>query len=410
MASAFKRKDTGRWMACWKDDAGRKHQKTCTGLKADALRLARRLEREAQVVGGVRRSEDKFEVHADTPIGRHIDDYLSSLRNKRRQDSHVDQLKAIFIKVFAAAGIATIRELDSVLVSDAIAGLAKSPSGFSKRKAVPGQLSDRTKSNYGVRLRSFGKWLVKVGRTAHNSLAGVDTVGGSAIRGVHGRRALSEAEVVLLLDAAARRPIEEISTIRRGTRVGQLGAKVSAENLARARRSGLERSTIYMMAVRTGLRRGEIQALQWADCHCDAKQPYIQLRAVATKSRRADRVPLHPELVAQLKVWMEECTQAKDGGTLQQAESVFQHVPSMATFKSDLAFAGIAYEVAGKGFIDFHALRKTCSTLMAAANVPARIRQAVMRHSSPELTETTYMDEDQLPLYEHIAGMKGLVA
>ncbi len=107
---------------------------------------------------------------------------------------------------------------------------------------------------------------------------------------------------------------------------------------------------------------------------------------------------------------MEECTQAKDGGTLQQAESVFQHVPSMATFKSDLAFAGIAYEVAGKGFIDFHALRKTCSTLMAAANVPARIRQAVMRHSSPELTETTYMDEDQLPLYEHIAGMKGLVA
>jgi hypothetical protein len=33
-----------------------------------------------------------------------------------------------------------------------------------------------------------------------------------------------------------------------------------------------------------------------------------------------------------------------------------------------------------------------------------------MRHSTAGLTETTYMDEDQLPLCEHIAGMKGLVA
>ena len=85
---------------------------------------------------------------------------------------------------------------------------------------------------------------------------------------------------------------------------------------------------------------------------------------------------------------------------MQPGARVFQHVPSMVTFRSDLAFAGIAYEVAGKGFVDFHALRKTCSTLMAAANVPARIRQALRRHSTPELTETTYMDEDQLPLYE----------
>ena len=410
MASAFKRKMTGQWMACFKDQSGRHQQRTCTGSKADALRMAHRLEREAQAGGQARRMKDSFEGHADTPIGEHVDAYLSSLRIKRRSDAHIDQLKPIFTKVFNAARITSIRELDSVAVSEAIAGLSKSPNGFAKRKGLFAPLSDRTKSNYGIRIRSFGKWLVKVGRTAHNLLAGVDTVGGDAIQGVHGRRALSEAEVALLLDAAVRRPIEEISTIRRGPRAGQLGARVSAANLARAALSGLERKTLYMLAVRTGLRRGEIQALQWADCHCDAKQPYIQLRAVATKSRRADRVPLHPELVAQLKVWMEECTQAKDGGTLQQAESVFQHVPSMATFKSDLAFAGIAYQVAGKGFIDFHALRKTCSTLMAAANVPARIRQAVMRHSSPELTETTYMDEDQLPLYEHIAGMKGLVA
>ena len=78
----------------------------------------------------------------------------------------------------------------------------------------------------------------------------------------------------------------------------------------------------------------------------------------------------------------------------------------MVTFKSDLRRAGIPYDSAGRGVVDFHALRKTCSTLMAAANLPARIRQSAMRHSTPDLTETTYMDESHLPVYEHVAGME----
>ena len=51
--------------------------------------------------------------------------------------------------------------------------------------------------------------------------------------------------------------------------------------------------------------------------HCDAEQPCIQLQAVATKSRRADRVPLHAELVVQLKDWMRCCTQARGDEALQ---------------------------------------------------------------------------------------------
>ena len=65
-------------------------------------------------------------------------------------------------------------------VSEAIAGLSKSPNEFAKRKWLFAHLWDRTKSNYGIRLRSFGKWLLKVGRTAHNLCAGVDTVGGKS--------------------------------------------------------------------------------------------------------------------------------------------------------------------------------------------------------------------------------------
>ena len=292
----------------------------------------------------------------------------------------------------------------------AIENLMMSPRRFSTRKAAPVPLSDRTKSNYGVRVRSFGKWLVKVGRTQHNRLAGVDTVGGSAIEPRHTRRALAVSDVTKLLDAAERRPVAEMLTIRRGKRAGQQGAKVSAENLARAQHSGLERKTIYMLAVWTGLRRSEIKSLQWGDCHCGVQKPFIQLRAVATKNRKADRVPLHSEITQQLTEWRQRCTQLRADAGPQQHELVFEHLPSMVTYKSDLKFAGVAYKVEGKGVVDFHSLRKTCSTRMAAADLPARIRQSAMRHSTPGLTETTYMDEDHLPVYEHVAGMERLGA
>ncbi len=76
--------------------------------------------------------------------------------------------------------------------------------------------------------------------------------------------------------------------------------------------------------------------------------------------------------------------------------------------EADLAQAGIAHEVAGKGVVDFHALRKTYSTLLAAAQVPQRIRQAAMRHADPRLTETTYMDEEVLPVFEHVSALPPL--
>lgn len=80
----------------------------------------------------------------------------------------------------------------------------------------------------------------------------------------------------------------------------------------------------------------------------------------------------------------------------------------MDTFGLDLQAAGIEYEVGDQGFVDFHSLRKTCSTLMAIDNLPQRVRQALMRHSSPELTETTYMDEGRLPVPECLAKMAPL--
>lgn len=55
---------------------------------------------------------------------------------------------------------------------------------------------------------------------------------------------------------------------------------------------------------KTGLRRGELRQLRWGDLHLAAPQPYVQLRAENTKNRKADVLPLHPDLAALLKAMM----------------------------------------------------------------------------------------------------------
>jgi integrase len=61
--------------------------------------------------------------------------------------------------------------------------------------------------------------------------------------------------------------------------------------------------------------------------------------------------------------------------------------------------------VPGRGVVDFHALRKTFGTWLAAGGIPRRLRQAAVRHASPEPTETTYMDKDELPVFENLSAM-----
>ncbi len=58
-----------------------------------------------------------------------------------------------------------------------------------------------------------------------------------------------------------------------------------------------------------------------------------------------------------------------------------------------------------------HALRTTFRARLATIGVPCDIRQAAMRHADPRLTETIYLDEDLLPLFEfeHVAAAPAIV-
>ncbi len=59
-------------------------------------------------------------------------------------------------------------------------------------------------------------------------------------------------------------------------------------------------------------------------------------------------------------------------------------------FRDDLKDAGIAYRDDTGRVADFHSLRVTFCTLLAAAGVPVKTLQTLARHSSPVLTLNTY--------------------
>ena len=227
-------------------------------------------------------------------------------------------------------------------------------------------------------------------RLPHDPLVGLQMIESKNIELTRPKRALSTGELVRLLDAAERRPLIEVKTIRIGPRKGQQAAKVSPRVRKKTKALGRERRMVYLTGAWTGLRRSELKSLRWGDIHLDTVPAHIPLRKSTTKSKRADTLPIHPQLADELRKWKPTDATANT--------PVFHAIPNMNVFRADLALAGIP-DVDEQGyFVVFHGLRVTASTRLASHEVTQRASQALMRHRDPRLTAGTYTDERLLPL------------
>ena len=77
-------------------------------------------------------------------------------------------------------------------------------------------------------------------------------------------------------------------------------------------------------------------------------------------------------------------------------DRVFRTVPTLGTFKNDLARAGILFRDEHGRQIDRHALRTTFISWLGAAGVDPRVAQSLARHSHIELTTEVYQDKRML--------------
>ena len=215
------------------------------------------------------------------------------------------------------------------------------------------EIGHKTYNHYVQAMQQFCRWMVPK-RMSVNPLAGMEKLNTEVdIR--HPRRALTPEEFQKLIDSAR-----------------SSGVKIQCF-------SGEERARIYTISYLTGLRRKEIASLTPRSFDLTSDPPTLTVEASCSKHRRKDVLPLHRELVLQLKDWLKD---APD-------EPLFPKLEKRRTWlmvKKDLERVGIPYRNE-EGIADFHAAgRHTHITelLRNGASLPEAMELA--RHSDIKMT------------------------
>jgi integrase len=134
------------------------------------------------------------------------------------------------------------------------------------------------------------------------------------------------------------------------------------------------------VAALSGFRRKELARLQKQDC--DPHRLLWHPRAVITKARRQELIPMSPECGEVLReLW----------DSLPAPDSPLLQVPAPVTVRKDLRKAKIERQDASGRWVDFHSLRYFFCTQMAKV-LPIQKVMLLMRHRSITLTANLYLD------------------
>jgi len=351
MAVTRYRPDRDAWYLDFIDEDGKRRNLYGGKTRGEAeVALALRVSKLAVVRAGlVSRQQYELSQWAQSDVSKMLDEYLRSLRGRRRTDKHVREVERM-VRVWIAA--TKVGVLDDVFASATEAWLSD---GLDDER----QWSYRTRNAYLSAVSGFMSWLVKHGRLAVNPLLCIPVLN-TAEDERNPSRSLTQDEFAALLDASP------------------------------------DRRLYYLFGGRMGLRWSETARLKWAQIDGD----YLLLDAASTKNRRADPLPI-PSVI-----------QSALAHHPRKSDKVFAGSPTTQTWKRDLVRAGIirfadaelkpttqrfachnliGYET-HDGQVDRKCLRKTFCTHLASAGVDLRTAQRLMRHSDPRLTANIYTD------------------
>ena len=351
-------------------------RKTVPTRCADAVaarKVLSDLERRTELVraGVLSGAEDSVADHRGASIQTHVDAFIDSLRARGSGDRHIRGIRRFLTTIVTECNIRTLREVKRETVEK---WLVTGPN--LKRSA-------RTKNMYVGALKSLMKWCIETDRLLVDPLARIKRADERADRR-HTPRAFTPDELRRLLDGARRRPLEQGEVHTRGWRRKQRGVRLRPETRARLIRLGHERALTYKLMALTGLRLGEVSTLRIRDVVLDG--PYIVLDAKHEKARRGATIPLRQDLAQDLRAWIESENALPERKLLNVTQA------ALKVFIRDLAYAGIPRHDDRGRVACLHGLRHTFATLMSRGGVSPRTAMAALRHSTIDLTMTTYTD------------------
>ncbi len=349
------------------------------GHKLIRKSLRTRDKRAAEIAAGelIRKAElraagvfDPHEEEKTRGIDEHLDEFQSVLLARDVVAQYRKERLSMLRAFVEWAKVKNLGDLDVADASRWISDLAAT------------NLSARSLNSRITALKQLGIWLFKTHRLPFDPFSTMQKRNEAADRR-HVRRALTQEDVGLLLDATRRRPLE-------AARRRRVSTPLTAKEEAHLHELGACRSLVYLIAVSTGLRRGEIKRLTWGDIDFDRGQARVTARSA--KSRREQTVELNGRVLAALKA--ARPTTAMPCATVVPA----RRFPNMITFEKDLEAAGIERVDESDRIVDFHSLRHTFISSLAVAGVHPRVAMALARHSDISLTMKHYTDVSLLDL------------
>ena len=253
------------YMAKYRDGTG-KIVEVSTGCRDETAAkqvLADFLKRSERVRAGLLTpTEDAVIDQRSVSLDQHVAAYMACLRNKRINgrkvsDHHCRNVEHNLRRVMRECRFLRTPDLSR-----------RSFERWLNRRESEG-MSARTRNAHQAAVVAFGNWCVETHRLASNPFNRMAKANEKADRRRQ-RRALTEEELVSLLNAARRRPLLEALTIRRGKHKGQPRAKLRPETRQELQQLGRERALIYKTMVLTGLRKGELASLTVGQTELDA--------------------------------------------------------------------------------------------------------------------------------------------
>jgi len=279
-------------------------------------------------------------VAASRPLLEHIADFEKAMLS-RATEKHALQISSTLRRIAAGCGFDFWSDIKAADIELFIAELH-----LSRRIQV--NLTEQTKNRYAKIFRQFARWMVKEKRATE--IPNIHTQKVSK----HFERAFEPDEFQRLLEVARQGPV----------RYGM---------------NGYERYLVYILAVETGLRRGELRSLTPASFDFDSRTVFVKGNDTKNHDDAEQRIS---ETTATL---FKEYT-ANKMPTVKLFD-IPQYSADM--IEEDCEAAGIEV-VNNRGKIKFHSLRHTCGTFLADKGVHPKVIQEIMRHKDINLTMSRY--------------------
>ena len=305
------------------------------------------------------------------PLSHHLKDWTRSLaakgttKNAEQKYSHVK-------RVFNDCGFKSFKDISASKVELSISQLTKLTSrtinGKPDHDDTGNPLSQRTKFHILRSCKQFCKWSKADGRTSTNPLEHLQP---GKVTDTRERAAFNIEEITALLSFTETAP--------------------KRHNL-----TGYERSLLYLSALETGLRAGELRSLVKKDF--DFNNNTVTLSGQYTKNGQEAEIPLKQGTADRLKELLKckmptarvfNLHNSSKTGKMIYEDMQEARIKWLADNpdRTDSDFLNVEIDT---GKRDFHALRHTFATMLAATGTHPKTMQKLLRHSTVDLTMNIY--------------------